>query len=322
MSRISARTLRRVGAAIGGSAAIAASGLKLYTEFLVRRAEGRYPPRGEFLTVEGLRLHCVASGTGRPVVLVHGDGGSTYDWTLSVFDRIARGYRVVAFDRPGFGYSARPRDGASPLVQARLIRGAVREMGLDRPALIGHSRGGQVVLAYALEYPDEVAGVVDLAGGVFFDEPWGPLRNRLLLAPVLGPLLANTVFVPFGRSLVEAALDWVFAPEGPIPPGYLDAYAAMLLRPGSLRAHADDQVNAAPVVKRLIPRYGELRVPLVILNGTEDRSTPVEHARRLMETVAGSEIIELQGAGHEIMFLHPDRVVDAIASVFERGAPC
>ena len=320
MSRIAARRVGRVGVVVVGSAAIAASGLKLRTDRLVRRAEGRYPPHGQFVTVEGLRLHCAAAGSGRPVVLVHGDGGSTYDWTLSIFGRIAREYRAVAFDRPGFGYSQRPPGGASPLAQARLIRGAVRAMGLERPALVGHSRGGQVALAYALGYPDEVAGVVDLAGGVFFDEPWAPLRNRLLLAPALGPLLANTVLVPFGRGVVEAALDRAFYPGGPTPPEYLDAYAAMLLRPGPLRAHADDQANSSPAMRRLIPRYGELRVPLVILNGTEDRSTPVEHARRLRETVAGSELIELPGAGHEIMFLHPDRLIDAIASVFERGA--
>lgn len=321
MSRVVARRLRGAGAAAGGSAAIAASGLKLYTDLLARRAEGRYPPHGQFVTVEGLRLHCAAAGSGRPVVLVHGDGGSTYDWTLSIFGRIARGYRAVAFDRPGFGYSQRPPGGASPLVQARLIRGAVRAMGLERPVLVGHSRGGQVVLAYALEYPDEVAGVVDLAGGVFFDEPWAPLRNRLLLAPALGPLLANTVLVPFGRGVVDAALDRAFYPEGPTPPEYLDAYAAMLLRPGPLRAYADDQANSAPAMRRLIPRYGELRVPLVILNGTEDRSTPIEHARRLYRTIPGSELVELPGAGHEIMFLHADRVMGAIASLLEPATP-
>ncbi len=310
-----------MGAAVVGSAVPAACGLKLYTQFLVRQAEERYPPHGEFVTVEGVRLHSVAAGSGHPVVLVHGDGGSTYDWTLSIFDRIGREYRVVAFDRPGFGYSGRPPDGASSLVQARLIRGAVRAMGMERPVLVGHSRGGQVVLAYALEYPDEVAGVVDLAGGVFFDEPWVPLRNRLLLAPVLGPLLANTVFVPFGRSVVEGALDWVFYPEGPTPPDYIDAYAAMLLRPGPLQAHADDQVNSSRAMKTLIPRYGELRVPLAILNGTEDQSTPIEHARRLHETVSGSELIELPGAGHEIMFFHADRVIGAIASVLDRATP-
>lgn len=313
--------LRGLRAAMVAASVCLAAGacvLKLYTDRLVRRAEERYPPRGRFATVEGIRLHYVDAGAGRPVVLVHGDGGSTYDWTMSIFDRVAREYHAVAFDRPGLGYSGRPEGGASPLVQARLLRGAVRALGLDRPVLVGHSRGGQVVAAYALKYPDEVAGVVDLAGGVFFGESWEPLRNRLLLAPILGPLLAHTVFVPFGRGLVETGLRWVFAPEGRPPPEYLDAYAAMLLRPGPLRAHADDQTNSGSAVKRLIPRYGELRVPLVILNGTEDRSTPIGHAQRLHEIVAGSELVELRGAGHEVMFFHPEAVMCAIASASGR----
>jgi len=304
----------------GVCVAIAASGLKLYTDYLVSQAEQRYPPQGSFVTVEGIPLHYVAAGAGHPVVLVHGDGGSVYDWTLSIVDRLAREYRVVAFDRPGFGYSGRPLDGASPLVQARLIRGAMQALGLEQPVLVGHSRGGQVVMAYGLAYPDEVAGVVDLAGGVFFDQPWAPLRNRLLLAPLVGRWLANTVFVPLGRGQVKAGLDAVFAPDGPTPPEYLDAYAAMLLRPGPLRAYADDQVNSAPALQRLIPCYAGLRVPLVILNGTADRSTPIEHARRLNTIVPRSELVELAGAGHEIMFFHAERVLEAIAAALRLAA--
>lgn len=315
LERSPVRTLKLVGAAIVGWLAAVLVGLKLHTDRLVRQAEARYPPRGRFVTVEGVRLHYVSGGTGRPVVFVHGDGGSIYDWTLSIFDRVAQGYHAVAFDRPGFGYSGRPRGGASPLAQARLIRGAIRALGLERPVLVGHSRGMTVVLAYALEYPAEIAGIVNLAGGVFHAGRWTPWYNRVLLLPVVGALLAHTVFVPFGSGLVQRNLDVVFAPEGPTPPQYLAAYVAMVLRPGPLRALADDQANAGPVIRALIPRYGELRAPLVIVNGTADRSTPVEHARRLHAVVPTSELVEVPGAGHEVMFFHPDVLMRALRAV-------
>ena len=137
--------------------------LKFVTDRLVRRAEARYPPQGAFVTVEGVRLHYVSRGNGQPVVLIHGDGGSVYDWTMSILDRVAQDHRAIAFDRPGFGYSERPPDGASPFVQARLIHWAVEALGLKAPIVVGHSRGGNVALAYALTYPADVAGVVTLA---------------------------------------------------------------------------------------------------------------------------------------------------------------
>lgn len=213
-----------------------------------------------------------------------------------------------------------PANGASPLVQARLLRAAVRALGLERPVVVGHSRGGQVAMAYGLAFGDEIAGVVDLAGGVFFDEAWAPLRNRLLLAPLVGPVLATPVLIAVGRPQVAAGLEMVFAPEGAPSAAYLDAYAAMLLRPRPLRAYADDQVRSAPAMKQQIACYPDLRVPLVILNGTADRSTPIEHARRLHATVPGSRLIELEGAGHELMFFHADRVQEAIATVVQMAA--
>jgi hypothetical protein len=125
-------------------------------------------------------------------------------------------------------------------------------------------------MAYGLEFAGEIAGVVDLAGGVFFDEPWTPLRNQLLLTPVVGPTLARPLMIAGGRNLVAAGLEAVFTPDGPTPPAYLDTYAAMLVRPGPLHAYADDQAHSAPAMKQQIARYSDFRAPLVILNGTAD----------------------------------------------------
>ncbi len=294
-----------------GALALLLVGLELYTNARVRRAEARYPPAGAFVEVDGLRLHYVRRGAGRPVVMIHGDGGSTYDWTTSIFDRIARQYHTMAFDRPGFGYSQRPvGEGGSPFVQARLIHQALEELDVERPVLVGHSRGGNVALAYALAYPDQLAGVVTLAAA-----PYGgkiALHNRLLTVPVVGPLLAHTVYVPFGRGAVEAGLDAAFAPEGPAPPDYVDVYAAYELRPDQLLAHAHDQVWGRSAGHDMARRYDELRVPLVIVHGTADRNVPVDQARRLHRVAPNSNLMVVDGAGHELMFLHPSAVMEAI----------
>jgi pimeloyl-ACP methyl ester carboxylesterase len=306
--RLSTRKPKPRRVALIGLAALI--GLKLYTDHRVRRAEARYPPLGEFVTVDGVALHYVERGSGPPVILIHGDGGSVYDWTMSIFDRVAQDYRAIAFDRPGLGYSERPADGASPFTQARLIHEAAEALDAEKPIIVGHSRGGNVALAYALSYPDNIAGVVALAAA-----PYGgkiSCYNRLLALPVLGPLLAHTVYVPFGQGAVRAGLNTAFAPEATAPPDYVDAYAAYELRPRQLLAHAADQVQGRAGTERMIPRYDELQAPLIIIHGTADRNVPIKQARRLHQVTPNATLIEIPGASHELMFLHPDDVMEGI----------
>jgi hypothetical protein len=78
--------------------------------WLTKKAEQRNPPLGRFITAKGVRLHYVERGTGTPLVLLHGNGSMIEDFQSSgLIDLAARKYRVIAFDRPGFGHSERPR---------------------------------------------------------------------------------------------------------------------------------------------------------------------------------------------------------------------
>ena len=89
-------------------AALAASAV--LNRVLAKKAERRNPPMGRFITVDGVRLHYVERGTGSPLVLLHGNGSMIQDFVSSgLVDLAAKTYRVIAFDRPGFGYSERPR---------------------------------------------------------------------------------------------------------------------------------------------------------------------------------------------------------------------
>jgi len=121
--------------------------------------------------------------------------------------------------------------------------------------------------------------------------------------------------VPFGRAAVKAGLDAAFAPEAIAPPDYVDAYAAYELRPRQLLAHAADQVQGRAGTERMMPRYDEIEVPLIIVHGTADRNVPLEQAQRLHQAAPNSTLIEIPGASHELMFLHPDAVVESIEQI-------
>src|SRR6516165_7512060 len=121
---------------------------------------------GQYVTVDGTRLHYVDHGTGTPVVLLHGNGSMVGDFISSgIVEQLGPGYRVVAFDRPGFGYSERPSTRKwGPVEQAKLLLQAWQLLDIARPVVVGHSWGTLVALAAALEAENKVAGLVLLSG--------------------------------------------------------------------------------------------------------------------------------------------------------------
>ena len=111
-------------------------------EFIAR---WRNPPVGEFLDIDGVRLHFLIVGDPEapPLVMFHGNGTLLQDLTISgLVDAAASKFRVICFDRPGFGHSSRPRNVIwSPERQAELFCAALTRLGIERPLVLGHSWG-------------------------------------------------------------------------------------------------------------------------------------------------------------------------------------
>jgi pimeloyl-ACP methyl ester carboxylesterase len=296
------------------------TGLKVYSDAKLRRFERENPPIGRFVTVDGVRLHYIIRGSGSPVVFLHGANGLIQDFTLSILDRAAKDYQVIAFDRPGHGYSERPaKDGGSPVVQARLIHDALKKLGIEKPAIVGHSWSGSLVLAYALEYPNDLSGVVTLGGYVIPHDIKLAWVTRFTDVPVIGGLFTNTLLVPFGPAFVRMYSPPAFSP-GRVPKDYIKTFTPFVLRPSQFKSNMEDLGTINPALKALYPRYGEIRVPLVIVHGDADKIVNVSHARELHEAIPHSKLIIVPKEGHEIHYSHPDVVMDAIEEVFSRSA--
>ena len=152
-------------AATAGALAVSA----LVNRRLARNAENDNPPAGQFLEVNGVRLHYVERGSGAPLVLLHGNGSMIQDFESSgLIDLAAKNYRVIVFDRPGFGHSDRPRNVVwTPAAQAELINSALDRLGVPHAIVLGHSWGASVAVALALNYPNLVQGLV-LASGYYY----------------------------------------------------------------------------------------------------------------------------------------------------------
>src|SRR5579871_1304683 len=142
-------------AAAGMAAVAALMAAAFVNRYLATEAERQNPPRGRFLEVNGVRLHYVERGEGQPLVLLHGNGSMIQDFESSgLVELAAKTYRVIVFDRPGFGHSNRPRDVVwTPNAQADLLKVALERLGVTRALVLGHSWGASVAVALALKFP-------------------------------------------------------------------------------------------------------------------------------------------------------------------------
>jgi pimeloyl-ACP methyl ester carboxylesterase len=300
------------------ASAAALAGTALIVNWQARRAERRHPSEGEFITVNGVRLHYIEAGEGSPVILLHGNGSMLNDVALSIFGPLANKHRVIAFDRPGFGYSERPRDRVwIPEEQAALFRDALQALGVDRPVLYGHSFGAPVVVTFALMYPKDTRGVVAASGYYYPTRRLDSLLAWANVLPVLGPVLRNTVTPVGGAVLGKLAVKALFDPAE-IPPTYDEFPSSLALRPGQLRAAGEDGTTLRTWAKRMSPHYRDISVPVMIVAGAEDRAVSYRtHSLRLSREIPGARLRIWPETGHMVHHTRASEVIDAIEEVFE-----
>jgi pimeloyl-ACP methyl ester carboxylesterase len=254
-------------------------------------------------------------GEGPPVVLLHGNAVTQADFQASgLMDQLARRHQVVAFDRPGFGHSSRPRDRLwTPTAQAEVLHRALIGLGIRRPVVLGHSMGTMVALAMALDYPDEVAGLV-LIGGYYYPK----LRVDALLTapvalPVLGDVMRYTVTALSARAMLNRMVEGMFSPRV-VAPGFLTAVPReLMLRPLQLRANAEDAAFMMPEARSLSGRYSELRLPVTLIAGAQDKVVdPSAHSQRFHEAYPQTRFQLVPDAGHMAHYRAPDLVCAAV----------
>ncbi len=287
-----------------------------------RRAERENPPTGRFVDVDGVRLHYVERGEGPPLVLLHGLATMGLDFLLSdLVDMAARKYRVIVFDRPGYGHSERPRQGTpwDPQAQADLLHAALGQIGAERPIVLGHSWASLVAVAMALQHPRSVRSLVLEAG--YYYPSFRP--DMLLLSPpaipVVGSFLRHTVSPLLLRLSWPLFVKRMFAPAR-VPPRFWRFPAWMTARPSQLRATAAESAQALIAAASLSRRYREIRVPVVVIAGAGDALVDAfAHSERLHGDVRPSEFRLVPAMGHMLHHLVPERVMEAIEAAAELG---
>ncbi|RWF47853.1 MAG: alpha/beta hydrolase [Mesorhizobium sp.] len=309
------------GAAFLAAILVIAS-LLLATLWIAAKAERLVPPVGKFVEIDGNRIHYVDVGEGRPIVFVHGLGAQLHHFRHTVFGRFGPGYRLIALDRPGSGYSTRASGATGRLPeQAEIIRRFIESLGLERPLVVGHSLGGAIALTLAVEHPNAISGIALLA-------PLTHLETRtrqgfdLLYIPsrLLRWFMAYTVAIPASLRYAQPTMDFIFAPQA-VPGDYMSGGGGWLgLRPGHYHATSTDVVAVEEDLGHIERRYGEIAMPAGILFGGADRVIGMAvHGEPMREKVEGLDFEPVDGLGHMPQFVEPERVVAFIKRIARRA---
>jgi pimeloyl-ACP methyl ester carboxylesterase len=307
-----------VTTAVAAAAGILAA-TAIVNQQLAEKAQRDNPPQGRFIDIDGVVLHYVERGNGRPLVLFHGNGSMIQDFESSgLIDLAAKNYRVIVFDRPGFGHSLRPRNVVwTPGAQADLFRKALDRLHVQQAIVLGHSWGASVAVALAIKHPAFVEALV-LASGYFF--PTARVDVVALSVPAipgLGDIVSFTISPIVSRLMWPAMLRKMFGPRS-VPEKFAGFPKEMAVRPSQIRASAAETALMIPAAFASSKTYDELAMPMIIIAGEDDRLIDInEQSGRLHDEVKQSKLHRIAGAGHMVQ---QSATRDLMAAIDEAAA--
>jgi pimeloyl-ACP methyl ester carboxylesterase len=305
--------------AAGVLAAALAAASAILNRQLARKAQRNNPPAGRFIEVNGVRLHYVERGAGRPLVLFHGNGSMIQDFESSgLIELASENYRVIVFDRPGYGHSDRPRNVVwTPAAQAELFFEALQQLGVHGALVLGHSWGASVAVSLALQRPEFVEALI-LASGYYFPTPRADfLAMSTPAIPGFGDVLSYTVSPLVSRMVWPLLLKVIFGPRS-VPTKFGGFPKEMAVRPSQIHASAAESALMIPSALAASGEYGNLKMPVIIIAGVDDRLIDTDQqSGRLHEEVRHSKMHRVPGNGHMV---HQTATASVMSAINEAAA--
>ncbi len=268
------------------------------------------------VTVDGTRIRYLETGGTADrgtVIFLHGLGASMYSWRHSLGPVAAAGFRAVAFDNRGFGFSERPRTGYTNAEYARLLVALMDSLGVPDAVLVGHSMGGAIAAEVALAHPERVRGLV-LVGAAGYGTR-APFQRRLARWPVVGGLATALR----GRGSTARLLRTIYADPAKVTEQDIDQYYAPVA--------TEDYGRALRAVLRefhfdaLRGRLTTLEIPTLALWGERDRVIPVAFGRALAAELLRVAFVVVPGAGHSVQEEAPEEVNRLLVAFLTEGLP-
>ncbi len=256
-------------------------------------------PEGTYVDIGGgQQIHYHETGEGTPVVFVHGSGPGASGWSnfhdaMDAF--AARGYRAIAPDSLGYGYSTKPEDANYDL--AFYVDGLKRfldALGIERCALVGNSMGGAMCVRFALDHPERVEKLILMApGGMEEREVYMGMRGiRRMLKAIFG-----------GGELDLPSMKKVFELQVYRPDDVDDSVIEERLKMAKLQPRRVFETSNVPNLEHEISK---LACPILVMWGQNDQFCPVSGAVKFAERCQQTRVLTITECGHWVMVEHPE----------------
>lgn len=268
-------------------------------------------------SVHGQRLAYLDQGQGPPIILLHGFGGSMWQWEYQQGALSVR-HRVVTLDLLGSGLSDKPAIDYSPDTLIEYLRGFMHELGLERATLVGNSMGAGLAMGLALTDPEKVDRLVLISG-------LPPHVEESLASPIMKR--AVTLHVPvwlaefgswlFGSRPTETILKEIVFDHTLLTPAVVERSNRNRRAPGFLPPLMSLRDHLPQWESTFAPRVNSITHSTLILWGEEDRLFPRQVGHDLHKLIPGSTLHLIPKAGHIPQWERPDIVNGFILQFLE-----
>jgi pimeloyl-ACP methyl ester carboxylesterase len=270
-------------------------------------------PAERFLRIGDQLVHVEQTGSGEPIVLLHGFGGSVYSWR-KIVPALAESHRVVAIDLNGFGYTQRPRHAESytRAGQGQLVLAVMDALGIERAHFMGHSYGGGLALYLAFSHPARFRSLVlvDSSAPTYSDDR----RSRAASWRPLARLYVRTVALRPGT--VRRSLLGSFHDDSQVTPELVKAYFDRLRIEGVGEAYYGLTAPRRTPSERV--ELDKIDVPTLVVWGAQDEVVSLASGRRATAKLPRSELVVIEECGHLPMEEKPEELLRAALPFLER----
>lgn len=274
----------------------------------------RQPFRAHSVQVDGGRVLVAELGSGPPIVLIHGLGG-TFRYWLESARYLAEHFRVLVPDVPGFGGSDPAAYPFSMSAAGERVLAACEQIGAQRPVLVGHSLGGPIATLAGAHTPERVGGVVLISTtGISPQRAW----RRHVLLPVLHRALRDPR--PWENLLGSHAwMRGIVFMKMLARPRELDPFTARMLVGGaSLARQLGDSIEAS-LACDLRDTLRQLELPLGVVWGEHDETVSIVDAGLVQRLRPDARARIVPRAGHLPMIEYPQAFARALRDVLPDG---
>tara|TARA_B100000575_G_scaffold34497_1_gene23233 strand:- start:1582 stop:2349 length:768 start_codon:yes stop_codon:yes gene_type:complete len=252
--------------------------------------------------------------------MLHGLGGNLRNFTYALTEKLDNDFRIIAIDRAGSGWSRRSKPVIATLQeQARILSEFIEQERIEKPLIVGHSLGGAIALAFALEHRKQISGLALICPATQpVDRVPDIFRFLNITSPALRFFVAYTFSSFIGILTRKNTFQIAFAPE-PISDNFsIEGGGDLALSSRAFIKTSEDLIFALSSAPLLAGREKELDVPTAILFGEQDKILDVKlHGQKFAE-LSGAKLKILNGKGHMLPLTQPDECSNFIRGMMDK----